>query len=147
MKYTRNIIGAATFASFLLAGSAYADVCDTPSKLGDLGSFPGEVITMQGSMLGTDQEMLEATFSCFEKATGATIQYSGSRDFAALVVADLRSNNAPNIAIFPQPGLAADMAKEGHLVPLGDDMADWMAENYGAGSSWVDLGTYADANG
>ena len=147
MKYTRNMIGAATFASFLLAGSAYADVCDTPSKLGDLGSFPGEVITMQGSMLGTDQEMLEATFSCFEKATGATIQYSGSRDFAALVVADLRSNNAPNIAIFPQPGLAADMAKEGHLVPLGDDMADWMAKNYGAGSSWVDLGTYADANG
>ena len=60
MKYTRNMIGAATFASFLLAGSAYADVCDTPSKLGDLGSFPGEVITMQGSMLGTDQEMLEA---------------------------------------------------------------------------------------
>jgi len=55
MKYTRNMIGAATFASFLLAGSAYADVCDTPSKLGDLGSFPGEVITMQGSMLGTDQ--------------------------------------------------------------------------------------------
>ena len=91
------MIGAATFASFLLAGSAYADVCDTPSKLGDLGSFPGEVITMQGSMLGTDQEMLEATFSCFEKATGATIQYSGSRDFAALVVADLRSNNAPNM--------------------------------------------------
>ena len=102
---------------------------------------------MQGSMLGTDQEMLEATFSCFEKATGATVQYSGSRDFAALIVADLRSNNAPNIAIFPQPGLAADMAKEGHLVPLGDDVADWMAENYGAGSSWVDLGTYADANG
>ena len=33
MKYTRNMIGAATFASFLLAGSAYADVCDTPSKL------------------------------------------------------------------------------------------------------------------
>ena len=32
MKYTRNMIGAATFASFLLAGSAYADVCDTPSN-------------------------------------------------------------------------------------------------------------------
>ena len=61
--------------------------------------------------------MLLNTVSCFEKATGAVVQYSGSRDFAALVVADLRSNNAPNIAIFPQPGLAADMAKEGHLVP------------------------------
>ena len=38
-----------------LAGSH--DVCNTPSKLGDMGSFPGEVITVQGSLLGTDQEM------------------------------------------------------------------------------------------
>ena len=71
-------------ASYAFGSVAYADVCDTPSKLGDMGSFPGEVITMQGSMLGTDQEMLLNTVSCFEKATGAKIQYSGSRDFAAL---------------------------------------------------------------
>ena len=134
-----------SFGTIGIAGSH--DVCNTPSKLGDMGSFPGEVITMQGSMLGTDQEMLENTISCFEKATGATVQYSGSRDFAALVVADMRSNNPPNIAIFPQPGLAADMAAEGHLIPIGDDAASWMADNYGAGSSWVDLGTYADASG
>ena len=120
------------FGSMGIAGSH--DVCNTPSKLGDMGSFPGEVITMQGSMLGTDQEMLENTISCFEKATGAKVQYSGSRDFAALVVADMRSNNPPNIAIFPQPGLAADMAAEGHLVPIGDDAAAWMKDNYGAGS-------------
>ena len=91
--------------------------------------------------------MMTNTLNCFEKATGAVIKYSGSRDFAALIVADLRSNNAPNVAIFPQPGLAGDMAKEGHLVPLGDDLAAWMTDNYGAGSSWVDLGTYADSNG
>ena len=115
------------------AGGAYADVCDTPSTLGDLGKFDGEVITIMGSMEGKDEEMLTGTVSCFEKATGAVVKYSGSRDFAALIVADLRSNNAPNIAIFPQPGLAADMAKEGHLTPIGQESADWMAENYGAG--------------
>ena len=60
-----------SFGTMGLAGSH--DVCNTPSKLGDMGSFPGEVITMQGSMLGTDQEMLENTISCFEKATGATV--------------------------------------------------------------------------
>ncbi len=112
-----------------------------------MGSFPGEVITISGSLLDKDEEMMTNTLSCFEKATGAVIKYSGSRDFAALIVADLRSNNAPNVAIFPQPGLAGDMAKEGHLVPLGNDLAAWMTDNYGAGSSWVDLGTYADANG
>jgi alpha-glucoside transport system substrate-binding protein len=147
LTVTAAIVAATcTFGSISYA-DGHADVCATPTKLGDMGSFPGEVITVQGSLLGTDQEMFLNTVSCFEKATGAKIQYSGSRDFAALVVADMRSNNPPNIAIFPQPGLAADMAAEGHLIPIGDDAAAWMKNNYGAGSSWVDLGTYADANG
>jgi alpha-glucoside transport system substrate-binding protein len=132
---------------FAFASGAHAEVCDTPSQLGDLGKFEGEVISIMGSMEGTDEEMLTNTVSCFEKATGAVVKYSGSRDFAALIVADLRSNNAPNIAIFPQPGLAADMAKDGHLTPIGQESADWMAENYGAGPSWVALGTYAGADG
>ncbi len=150
MIFAKKILGAAAaaaVASFGYAGAASADVCDTPSKLGELGKFEGEVITIAGSMQGKDEENLMATASCFEKATGAVIKYSGSRDFAALIVADLRSNNAPNIAIFPQPGLAGDMAKEGHLTPLGDDLASWMTNNYGAGSSWVALGTYADSAG
>ena len=115
MIFAKKILGAAAaaaVASFGYAGAASADVCDTPSKLGELGKFEGEVITIAGSMQGKDEENLMATVSCFEKATGAVIKYSGSRDFAALIVADLRSNNAPNIAIFPQPGLAGDMAKD-----------------------------------
>ena len=106
MIFAKKILGAAAaaaVASFGYAGAASADVCDTPSKLGELGKFEGEVITIAGSMQGKDEENLMATVSCFEKATGAVIKYSGSRDFAALIVADLRSNNAPNIAIFPQP--------------------------------------------
>jgi alpha-glucoside transport system substrate-binding protein len=115
MSFTTKMLGVAaiTAASFAYAGSAHADVCDTPSSLGDLGNFAGEVITLAGSMQGKDEENLLATASCFEAATGAVVKYSGSRDFAALIVADLQSNNAPNIAIFPQPGLAGDMAKEG----------------------------------
>ena len=27
------------------------------------------------------------------------------------------------------------------LTPLGEDTAAWVAQNYGAGESWVDLGT------
>ena len=149
MYLTKKYLSVTAFAaaSFAFSSIAHADVCDTPSKLGDLGNFAGEVITVAGSMEGKDEEMLVNTVSCFEKATGAVVKYSGSRDFAALIVADLRSNNAPNISIFPQPGLAGDMAKEGHLVPLGDGLASWMTNNYGAGSSWVDLGTYSDASG
>ena len=150
MSFTTKLFGAAAVAavaSFAMTSAAKADVCDTPSSMGDMGSFAGEVITIAGSMQGKDEENLLATVSCFEQATGAVVKYSGSRDFAALIVADLQSNNAPNVAIFPQPGLAGDMAAEGYLSPLGSDLADWMTSNYGAGSSWVDLGTYTGADG
>ena len=146
MKITNKLLCGAAFAAMASTASA-SDLCDTPSAMGDLGSFEGDVVTLAGSMQGKDEENLMAMASCFEKATGAVIKYSGSRDFAALIVADLRSNNAPNIAIFPQPGLAADMAADGFLSPLGDDAAAWMTENYGAGASWVALGTYAGPDG
>ena len=53
MLFTRKLLGAAavaTVASFGLAGAAHADVCDTPSSMGDLGRFDGEIIAMMGSM-------------------------------------------------------------------------------------------------
>ena len=126
MTYKNKLlVSVAALGTSLIASGAMADVCDTPTALsGDLGSFDGEVVTVMGSMQGRDEENLLAMASCFEQATGAVVKYSGSRDFAALIVADLRSNNAPNIAIFPQPGLAGDMAKEGHLVPLGGGSAE-----------------------
>jgi alpha-glucoside transport system substrate-binding protein len=60
---------------------------------------------------------------------------------------DAEAGSAPNIAVFPQPGLASDMASRGFLTPLGEEAASWMAENYAAGQSWVDLGSYEGADG
>ena len=144
MKYTLTTAAVAS----LFATAAWADGhCATPTPLADLGNFAGETITIAGPWEGTDEELVNSVLDCFEAATGAEVKYSGSGEFESLIVADLRSGNAPNVAVFPQPGLAADMAKEGLLVSLGDDLAAWMTANYGAGASWVDLGTYADANG
>jgi len=83
MSFSNKFLSGAAVAalSMSFAGMAQADACDTPSKLGDLGNFAGEVITIAGSMEGKDEEMLLNTVSCFEKATGAVVQYSGSRDF------------------------------------------------------------------
>ena len=58
MQITKKTLGASALvaASFTFVGAAQADVCDTPSKLGDLGSFEGEVITVAGSMEGQDEK-------------------------------------------------------------------------------------------
>ncbi|RCW27289.1 maltose-binding protein /trehalose-binding protein /sucrose-binding protein [Ciceribacter lividus] len=103
----------------------------------------GEQITIFGPWLGPDQQLVESVLAYFAEATSADVRYTGSDSFEQQIVVDLEAGSAPNIAIFPQPGLASDMAKRGFLTDLGDDNATWLKDNYAAGQSWVDLGTYA----
>lgn len=107
----------------------------------------GEQITIFGPWLGPDQQLVESVLAYFAEATGADVRYTGSDSFEQQIVVDLEAGSAPNIAIFPQPGLASDMAKRGFLTDLGDDNAVWLKDNYAAGQSWVDLGTYAGKDG
>ena len=72
---------------------------------------------------------------------------AGKDSFEQQIVIDIKAGSPPNLAAFPQPGLAANMAAIGGLVPLGDEMENWVKNNYAAGPSWVDLGTYPDKNG
>lgn len=107
----------------------------------------GQTVTITGPWTGNEKEQVEKVFALFTEATGATVNYSGSDSFEQDIVISARAGSAPNLAVFPQPGLAADMASQGLLTPLADGTADWVASNFAAGSSWVDLGTYADADG
>ncbi len=107
----------------------------------------GKTITIAGPWLNPEDGFFNNTLAYFEAATGADVIYTGSDSFEQQIVIDAEAGSAPNIAVFPQPGLAAVMASKGQLYPLGAGMADWVAKNYAAGQSWVDLGTYADADG
>jgi len=107
----------------------------------------GEQVTVFGPWLGPDQKLVENVLAYFKEATGADVRYVGSDSMEQQIVIDAEAGSAPNVAVFPQPGLAADMAKRGFLSPLGNETADWVRANYAAGQSWVDLGTYANAKG
>ncbi|ORT48705.1 alpha-glucoside ABC transporter substrate-binding protein [Vibrio sp. qd031] len=107
----------------------------------------GETITVFGPWLTADKDLVESVIAYFEAATGATVNYSGSDSFEQQIAIDVQAGSAPNIAIFPQPGLAADLASKGFLTPLSDETAPWLEANYAAGSSWVDLGTFAGKDG
>ena len=107
----------------------------------------GQTVTITGPWTGNEKAKVDKVFALFTEATGAAVNYSGSDSFEQDIVISARAGSAPNLAVFPQPGLAADMASQGLLTPLADGTAEWVAENFAAGSSWVDLGTYADADG
>jgi alpha-glucoside transport system substrate-binding protein len=107
----------------------------------------GQTVTISGPWLQPEDGYFQSVLSYFETATGADVIYTGSDSFEQQIVIDAEAGAAPNIAVFPQPGLAADMAARGLLYPLPEGMGDWVKENYGAGESWVNLGTFPDKDG
>ncbi|WP_208350951.1 ABC transporter substrate-binding protein [Pseudaestuariivita rosea] len=156
MKYTL-CLGAAAIA--LTAGLAHADTelpftigegdfnWDSYNAFADAYDLSGQTISITGPWIGEDDDLVTQVLAYFEEATGATVNYSGSDSFENDIVISARTNSAPNIAVFPQPGLAADMARQGFVAPLDAETGDWIAENYAAGESWVDLATFAGQDG
>ena len=111
------------------------------------GSASAADLTVFGPWLGPDQALVEQVLADFAAKSGHNVSYVGSDSFEQQIVVDAEAGSAPNVAVFPQPGLASDMAARGFLTPLRDGTADWVRDNYAAGQSWVDLGTYAGPDG
>ena len=156
----KNVFYASAAALALTAGMAHADghlefapgegpfSWDSYKAWADgAPDLSGQTVTVYGPWLNPEDGFFSNMLAYFEEATGADAIYTGSDSFEQQIVIDAEAGAAPNIAVFPQPGLASVMASKGQLSPLGDDMAKWVADNYAAGQSWVDLGTYADADG
>jgi len=110
-------------------------------------NLAGETLTVFGPWRGEDQTQVEAMLAYFEAATGAKVVYSTSESYEQQIVIDLEGGSPANISILPQPGLIANLASQGFVTPLPDGADAWMNENYAAGSSWVNLGTYAGPEG
>ncbi|KMK67429.1 ABC transporter substrate-binding protein [Puniceibacterium sp. IMCC21224] len=120
---------------------------DGYNTFADAYELSGQTVEITGPWTGNEKEKVDKVFDYFTEATGATVNYSGSDSFEQDIVISTRAGSAPNLAVFPQPGLAADLASQGMLTPLADGTAEWVAENFAAGPSWVDLGTYAGKDG
>lgn len=107
----------------------------------------GQSLTILGPWLGADKDLFTSLIPYFEDATGARVNYSGSDTFEQQIVIDSEAGSPPDMAVFPQPGLAADLARKGYLKPMPAGTGDWLRQNYAAGDSWADLVTYAGADG
>jgi alpha-glucoside transport system substrate-binding protein len=137
-------------------GSAHAaDLKFTPGE-GDFNwesyealkatQLDGEEVTVFGPWLGPDQENVEAVLAYFAEATGATSSMS------APTASSSRSSSMPRPARRPTSRSSRSRACRRHgqprlLTPLPEGTAEWVRENYAAGQSWVDLGTYAGPDG
>jgi alpha-glucoside transport system substrate-binding protein len=97
-------------------------------------------VTILGAMTGAQQEKLEAALTPFVKETGIEVIYQGTEAFSTLLPVRVDAGNPPDIAMFPQPGLMAEFARKGLLVPL-ETVIDRETLTQAFSPDWLTLGT------
>ena len=111
---------------------------------GNQGSSPdAKTVTVLGVVVGEQQDKLEAALAPFEEKTGIEVVYEGTDAFATLLPVRVESGDAPDVAMFPQPGLMKDFAQSGQLVPISDFMEQSKLEE-AYSKDWIDLSTVDD---
>ena len=120
---------------------------DSYEEFASTHDYTGQELEIFGPWIDVDQTHIEAVIALFEEATGADVTYSGSNDAEQLIQVRVAGGDPPDVYVFPQPGAAADFASEGQLIPLGEEVGQWVVDNYAAGSDWASFGTMADENG
>lgn len=146
-KLLISVSAAALLFAGAVAANAGSHTAGTMMAEIEAMDLSGETLSVFGPWLTADQENFQKIIDGFTAATGATVEYAGSDSFEQQIVIDVQAGSPPNIAIFPQPGLAADLASRGSLTALSDDSKNFLLNNYSAGQSWVDLSSYPDENG
>ena len=156
---TTTVVADTTVAA--AAGTTVAGAADTTVAAGTsvaaVGATTGEPGTAGGKIECKDQykgkkvsifspnddvkeiAAIQAAVLPFEKCTGATVAWEGSKDFEANVKVRLDAGNAPDVIDFPQPGLLALQARAGKLVELPADIKTDLDTNFLGG--WTGYGT------
>ncbi|MFG3339034.1 ABC transporter substrate-binding protein [Glycomyces sp. NPDC048151] len=151
MSKTRRIscLAAATSAIALAVAA-----CGAPDEEGDdrgavpeeaqdcanyesFGSFDGEAVTIFGSIRDQEAAEMEEGWAFFEECTKIDIQYEPSGEFEADMKVRVDGGNAPDIALFPQPGLMNNFKDS--LVPASEELNALATEGWS--QDWLNYGT------
>jgi len=110
------------------------------------GDFSGTTVTVDGPFTDPDDIRFFESVAAFEEATGITVNYIGDKEFEARLSIAVDAGNAPDIADFPQPGAAANYARQGYLIdPTSWMPLDWLQQQYN--QSWIDMTTMEGSEG
>lgn len=89
------------------------------------GEVPGPgTVSILGAFGGQEEEAFMASLAPFEEETGITIQYTPDQDFTTTIQQRVGSGDAPDVALFPQPGGLFDLAAQGHITAI-DSFLDY----------------------
>lgn len=137
-----TLLGIMMIAAMLISACASATEAPTEAAPEEMPeeemSFEGETVTIF-TAAGEDQaRAFQDEFVDFIAETGIEVVVEGSPDFEVLSVTRAEAGDPPEIYNFPQPGLMADLARDGYLFDLNETLgADYLSEAYN--DAWLNL--------
>jgi alpha-glucoside transport system substrate-binding protein len=126
-------------AALSVTGIALAACSGGPGQTTEGEGSGDNVVTVYGTIADTEAELLEQSWADWEEENDIDIQYESSKEFEQQIAVRAQGGNAPDLAIFPQPGLLADMAGRGYLKEAPKAVADNVAEGWT--DDWANYGT------
>ncbi len=120
------------------AAASYPIDCSVFEQFGDLS---GTTVTTYSSVLGTEAEAYEQSFVPFEECTGVDISPEWSSEFEAQIIVRVQGGNAPDLALYPQPGgIQSVQDQTGAVIPVPDEVLAVYNENFDP--YWAELVTF-----
>jgi alpha-glucoside transport system substrate-binding protein len=108
-------------------GTTAAADCDA---YGDFLGNEGSTVEIYTTIIEPESTLFQESFLEFEECTGITIEWNGDQAFEEQIAVRVAGGTAPDLAIFPQPGLLASFASD--LVPASAAVEASVDANYTA---------------
>ncbi|MEU4159723.1 extracellular solute-binding protein [Actinoplanes sp. NPDC026670] len=86
-------------------------------KYAEYAGNVGSTVSVFSTIRGLQSEQTQQSWTQFEDCTGIDIQYTGSAYFESELRRRVQNGAAPDLALFPQPGLLADLVRSGKMRP------------------------------
>jgi len=141
----RSVVGVAGIAAVALtlagcAGTSY-DYLSEEEILAEIedciGTYSGESVEIYTTIIEPESTLFQESFAAFEECTGITIEWNGDQAFEEQIAVRVAGGTAPDLAIFPQPGLLANFQED--LVPASEAFTASVEQNYTP--DWKTYGT------
>ncbi|MFV0451115.1 MAG: ABC transporter substrate-binding protein [Propioniciclava sp.] len=121
MKRTLSAIGGLAACSLLLTG------CLSSGGSGAASTAPSEetakdTVTVMYAFSGEQSDTFQEDINAWAEGQDFTVEFVQSDNFEEMIATRVSSGDAPDIAIFPQPGILKTMAGNGNLAELGSQV-------------------------
>jgi alpha-glucoside transport system substrate-binding protein len=133
MPFSRRLV--TPIVALAIVGLALGGCSSAPGSTGGTTGTADGTVTIEGPLIGQDAKRLEQSWAGWEKANKITIKYTGSANYNENIGGEAQQGNAPDLAIFEQPGLINDLASRGYIRTLPSTVQSTVDKTFT--SQWV----------